>query len=650
MAASLSGVFSLQEFTDLGAPLVGGRVYTYAQGTTTHKTAYTDKAGTVPHTYTSDGIGGQYIGLNARGELPASLYLAAGSYDITLKDSTGATIWTRRADPVDDSAAALDAALRADLASTSGASKGTGMQGHNATLDYAEGTVGSAINDLFITPRMFPFLAVADGIADDKVALQAAMTHAASVGVTLRASPGNVFLIGSGLAIPPGLVADFGGATIKRKTGSVYNMLSNNGGTKIKIQRLTVDGNRQADGRVATNVNDRFGGIVLTSVTDSELRDVTVNNTVNAEDGRAGVYLNACTGVDLYNVGGSGNDRSCVYIENSTKVRLFGSTTANNLGSGVTSQLADDCEYYDVTAVNSGYSGISINGKRSKGRNLRATGTAVGYAGVNIGHDDNNNRADDSIIENIHSYDNAGWGVVVAGSARVQLRGVYTKGNTNHNLQVGYNSSACTLSGLTSTGSALSGAIFTSGKGHKITSGEIFGNAYYGVDVETGCSATISSDVRIYNNCTADNTLAGVLLNGAVDCTVDAECFDDQGVKTQGYGVWLVGGSGNMLGGYLHDLKTAPIQESSAPVYTARNVRAGNNSMLGSFQPGAGVTSVTINNNNARSGMTVVFQPANAAGRTLGLPILSTITAGTSFVANLGGAAAGTESYTYTIL
>lgn len=138
MTASLSGVFSLQEFTDLGAPLVGGRVYTYAQGTTTHKTAYTDKAGTIPHTYTSDGIGGQYIALNARGELPAPLYLAAGSYDITLKDSTGATIWTRRADPVDDSAAALGA----DLASTSDAAKGAGMVGFLSSLVYVSGTVG----------------------------------------------------------------------------------------------------------------------------------------------------------------------------------------------------------------------------------------------------------------------------------------------------------------------------------------------------------------------------------------------------------------------------------------------------------------------------------------------------------------------------
>ena len=145
MSASQSGVFSLQEFTDLGAPLVAGRLYTYTQGTTTHKTAYTDKDGSIAHTYTSDGVGGQYIGLNARGELPASLYLAAGSYDITLKDSTGATIWTRRADPVDDSAAALDSAIRADLASTSDVGKGGALVGYRK--NYA-----SAVAQLVSTP------------------------------------------------------------------------------------------------------------------------------------------------------------------------------------------------------------------------------------------------------------------------------------------------------------------------------------------------------------------------------------------------------------------------------------------------------------------------------------------------------------------
>jgi hypothetical protein len=105
--ASLSGVFNLQEFSDLGALAAGYRLYTYAPGTTTLKIAYTDAAGAIPHTYTNDGLGGQYIALNARGELPAPLFLLTGGYDITLKSAAGVTVWTRRAIGGSDSSDAL---------------------------------------------------------------------------------------------------------------------------------------------------------------------------------------------------------------------------------------------------------------------------------------------------------------------------------------------------------------------------------------------------------------------------------------------------------------------------------------------------------------------------------------------------------------
>lgn len=116
MAASLSGVFSLQEFTDAGALMVGGRIYTYTSGTTTQKTAYTDAAGTVPFTYTSDGLGGQFIALNARGELPAPMFLTSGAYDICLKRADGTTVWTRQAVGASDSSATVLATFTAFVA------------------------------------------------------------------------------------------------------------------------------------------------------------------------------------------------------------------------------------------------------------------------------------------------------------------------------------------------------------------------------------------------------------------------------------------------------------------------------------------------------------------------------------------------------
>lgn len=125
MTASLFGVYNLQVLTDTGAPAASYRLYTFVQGTTTQKTAYTDAAGSVAHTYTSDGAGGQYIALNARGELLAPLFGTTGAYDLVLKTSSGAAVWTRYARPIDDASGALfgsgGAALVGFLAAGTGA-------------------------------------------------------------------------------------------------------------------------------------------------------------------------------------------------------------------------------------------------------------------------------------------------------------------------------------------------------------------------------------------------------------------------------------------------------------------------------------------------------------------------------------------------
>lgn len=193
MSASLSGVFSLQEFSDGGVLLVGGHLYTYTAGTTTQKTAYTDAAGAVPQTYTSDGLGGQYIALNARGELPAPLFLTTGAYDITLKRADGTTVWTRQAVPVGDAAGAVGALLTAfqtSLASATDPALGANMVGYAPTQVYTAG-LGKFLNYSFgrtaseiagsVFPTNYAFLpgyperygAVGDGSTSDQTALQA---------------------------------------------------------------------------------------------------------------------------------------------------------------------------------------------------------------------------------------------------------------------------------------------------------------------------------------------------------------------------------------------------------------------------------------------------------------------------------------------
>lgn len=239
MAASQSGLFSIQEFTDGGILLVGGRLYTYVFGTTTFKTAYTDAAGTIPHTYTADGLGGQYIALNARGELPAPLYLTTGSYDITLKRADNSTVWTRRADPVNDNTA---------LADGTSATTGAGMIGFTYSLAYGVGTLGRWLKDLALsTGASFigwlqagtgaitrtvrdklrerisakDFGALGDGVTNDGPAIQLALSYLQTVsgGGVLWFPPGN-YLINATCTIYAGTTIDSRGATFTANTGA----------------------------------------------------------------------------------------------------------------------------------------------------------------------------------------------------------------------------------------------------------------------------------------------------------------------------------------------------------------------------------------------------------------------------------------------
>lgn len=163
MPASQPANFNLQEFSDAGLLLLGGRLYTYAYGTTAQKIAYTDPAGAVPHTYTADGAGGQYIALNARGELPAPLYLATGSYDIALKRGDGSTIWTRKADGVDNTPNSLAAALAASTGSS--------------LVSFIQAGVGAVLRTVQAELRdritAFGYGAKGDNVNDDTAKLQA---------------------------------------------------------------------------------------------------------------------------------------------------------------------------------------------------------------------------------------------------------------------------------------------------------------------------------------------------------------------------------------------------------------------------------------------------------------------------------------------
>jgi hypothetical protein len=82
--STLAPTPKLQFFDANGAPLVGGKLYTYAAGTTTPLASYTDSTGNTANT--------NPIILDSRGE--ANVWLGAAVYKFALYDSTNVLIWT----------------------------------------------------------------------------------------------------------------------------------------------------------------------------------------------------------------------------------------------------------------------------------------------------------------------------------------------------------------------------------------------------------------------------------------------------------------------------------------------------------------------------------------------------------------------------
>ncbi|MFZ9845254.1 MAG: sialate O-acetylesterase [Candidatus Nanopelagicaceae bacterium] len=82
--ASLTPIPKLQFFDANGNPLVGGKLYTYAAGTTTPLATYTDSTGASANT--------NPVILDSRGE--ANVWLEDAQYKFVLQDANSALIWT----------------------------------------------------------------------------------------------------------------------------------------------------------------------------------------------------------------------------------------------------------------------------------------------------------------------------------------------------------------------------------------------------------------------------------------------------------------------------------------------------------------------------------------------------------------------------
>lgn len=257
---SQSGYYNFQALTSLGALGAGMRLYTYSAGTTTHKAAYTDAAGSVAQTYASDGAGGQYIALDSRGELPSPLYLTAGAYDLCLKTSAGATVWTRRADPTG-----------ADLAGSGGSS----------SIGFIQSGAGAVARTMQAKGREWFSLAdhgaTGDGATDDGAAIDRTIT-AAPAGSVIIGEPGKTYRIATGCTVSKALT--FKGIKFEQ-------------GANVSMFTLTADGVAFEDCEWDLATGSTTSAKAIYAQARDNIR--IIENKFN--DGYYGAYLESCTRV-----------------------------------------------------------------------------------------------------------------------------------------------------------------------------------------------------------------------------------------------------------------------------------------------------------------------------------------------------------------
>lgn len=225
-------------FDNAGLALDAGKIYIGTVNTnaeTNQIAVYWDEAGTQPAAQPLRASGGYIV----NGVTRSRVYVNADDFSMVIKDSKNQVVATCLS-------VESPATLKDELSDKTSALYGAGMIGHGATLNYAAGTIGAALNDVCINVKMFPWLAKGDGLEDDTAAIQAACTAAA--GKRLYFPSGTYNTTGS-ITLPSNIAIEGNGDSSKIVvTGTGTNNIFNGTNiTNVSIRKIWFYGNNQSD-------------------------------------------------------------------------------------------------------------------------------------------------------------------------------------------------------------------------------------------------------------------------------------------------------------------------------------------------------------------------------------------------------------------
>lgn len=226
MSVNLSfiGGAGWQFFDNNGDILSGGKIYTYAAGTTTPLTTYTSRTGLTANT--------NPIVLDAYGRTPEQVWSTEGllyKYVVALSNDVVVRTWDNIGGSV----------VASDLAASLAASSGSSLVGF---LSAGTGAVATTVQTkLRESVSVKDFGAVGDGITDDSVAIQLAAT--AATGKTLYFPSGTY--IGTNISLPANIFVT-GNATLKLKVQAslTFQPFFRLTGANVKFDVLIFDGNK----------------------------------------------------------------------------------------------------------------------------------------------------------------------------------------------------------------------------------------------------------------------------------------------------------------------------------------------------------------------------------------------------------------------
>jgi hypothetical protein len=429
-----------------------------------------------------------------------------------------------------------------------------------------------------------PFnLHASDSPSDVVSKLQNAIQYATTNNKELIIEKGT-YTINGQITFPSGTYVDFSGSEFKRESGTgagdIFTMFTNadhiNGNNSITIKNLVINGNRVVDGLSSAFFSQRFSGLHLSAVSNSKLYKITVTETVNEEVTAGGIFFtDNCYNIDAYELTAYNNDRTGIIIEGCSNIRIYGSLTFNNMGSGISTGSALRCEYHNIVSYHNGfypehtwgeidppngsqyrYSNVSINGLYSKINGV-LTYDCTG-SGLVIGHMTPGHSGDYSIVDNVESFGCELDGITVSNSKHVLMSNLHVYDNLRNNVQIYENSSAvqilnANIHGYNSVNGVARGGqgiIIVGGSNYNLNNINTYDNMFQGIFISGADGVSIGSEVNAYNNGRVNDYLplssqdiwtAGIEAQNASRIYINgSKAFSNQTSNiTQNYGIIL---------------------------------------------------------------------------------------------------------------